>query len=189
MGPSATRLLRAMGALDRSPRGRDEKPPKLPPPIVLGDEISALRDLVAVSFERSVADRRFGWALLRVAELVLASMEEQRLMDDDRPGLALAAWRDWCLGEAPQRLYDAYNVLRDASSSARDRGHPLFIACMGLEQLALAARGIQMRATSEDFVILALDAAIFGLDLRETYDVSTSRVEDEFRFGLTERGP
>ena len=196
--PSTARLINAMAALDRSPRG--EAPPRLPPPLVLGDEVDGIGDLVAAAFEQRVGDRRLGWALLRVAELVLRSLEEQRLLADDRPELALSAWRDWCLGGEPQRLYDAYNQMTEAARAARDRltnaatsaqeqSHAMFIACAAIEALALAARGVQTRATNEGLVTLAIDAAIFGLDLRETYDVATARVVDEFRFGLTERGP
>lgn len=199
--PSTARLISAMAALDRAPAARDDGSQGLPPPLVLADEEMTFREMVRRAFAEPVADRRLGWALLRVAELALDGLERQRIMEDDRPELALAGWRRWCLGGPPQSLYDAYNDLAAVTAAARDVSHPLFIACMGIEQLALAARSAQqlppsvaarnaqLLAAQELLVTQAIEAAIFGLDLRETYDVATARVENELRLGLTERGP
>jgi hypothetical protein len=163
--PSAARLQEAMERLGEAVPDRREDLSALPPPIVIGERIRSIagvanaltRDLVVFN----ASARRIAWALLRVAELVLADMDRRRMVEDDRPALALAMWRRCCLDAPGASMLDVTNSLDEAVKAAA--GRESWIEANGyqtLSDIAYAARSmIYKRGSAEAFVRASNKAA------------------------------
>lgn len=65
-------------------------------PLDVPDDLRGYR-LLTWAIEQRVGRYRLGWAFAGVAELLLEELSRARLEDDDRPELALASVRHWCL--------------------------------------------------------------------------------------------
>lgn len=180
--PSAARLREVMERLGETPVERPDDLAALPPPIVIGERIRSIagvahtltRDLVVFN----ASGRRIAWAMLRMAEAVLDDMERRRMVEDDRPGLAIAEWRRSCLDVPGASMLDVTNSMDEAVKAAAARESWLEgNGYQTLADIAYAARSmIYKRGSAEGFVRAANKAAKFLRSEDEPAEAGKARV-------------
>jgi hypothetical protein len=92
-------------------------------PLDVPDDLRGYR-LLTWAIEQRVGCYRLGWAFAGVAELLLEELARARLEDDDRPALALASVRRWCLRQqsTDETLEDVRGVGLAIITAAPDAG-------------------------------------------------------------------
>jgi hypothetical protein len=122
-------------------------------------------------------------ALCDVAAMALRVVEDAGALTDDRPELALAALRRWCVGEATlDEVDEAAESATDAWSQAFET--PAATAYGAVDWLCLGAQD-DLDVIDDELSSRVLENARDTLvALGEAHDAAVSRVSNSFRWSL-----